>query len=43
MAKWRYLYRAVDSAGATLDFLLLAKLGWQALPASRLKTSEVHD
>jgi len=23
--KWRYLYRAVDSAGATLDFLLSAK------------------
>jgi IS6 family transposase len=24
--KWRYLYRAVDSSGATLDFLLSAKL-----------------
>src|ERR1700758_3902543 len=23
--KWRYLYRAVDSSGATLDFLLAAK------------------
>src|SRR6201987_3019390 len=23
--KWRYLYRAVDSAGATIDFLLSAK------------------
>src|ERR1700692_4471141 len=23
--KWRYLYRAVDSSGATLDFLLSAK------------------
>src|ERR1700746_3621483 len=23
--KWRYLYRALDSAGATLDFLLSAK------------------
>ena len=23
--KWRYLYRAVDSTGATLDFLLTAK------------------
>jgi transposase, IS6 family len=23
--KWRYLYRAVDSTGATLDFLLSAK------------------
>ena len=25
--KWRYLYRAVDSTGATLDFLLSAKQG----------------
>jgi len=25
--KWRYLYRALDSAGATLDFLLSAKQG----------------
>src|SRR5262249_48489173 len=25
--KWRYLYRAVDSSGATLDFLLSAKAG----------------
>jgi IS6 family transposase len=24
-SKWRYLYRAVDSTGATLDFLLSAK------------------
>ena len=23
--KWRYLYRALDSTGATLDFLLSAK------------------
>ena len=23
--KWRYLYRVVDSSGATLDFLLSAK------------------
>ncbi len=23
--KWRYLYRAVDSTGASLDFLLSAK------------------
>ena len=23
--KWRYLYRAVDSSGATIDFLLSAK------------------
>jgi transposase-like protein len=23
--KWRYLYRAVDSSGATLDFLLSAR------------------
>jgi transposase, IS6 family len=23
--KWRYLYRAVDSSGATIDFLLTAK------------------
>jgi len=23
--KWRYLYRALDSSGATLDFLLSAK------------------
>jgi transposase, IS6 family len=23
--KWRYLYRAVDSSGATLDFLLSVK------------------
>jgi IS6 family transposase len=25
--KWRYLYRAVDSAGATLDFLLWSQAG----------------
>ena len=26
--KWRYLYRAVDSTVATIDFLLLAKHVW---------------
>ncbi|SRR5260370_40125710 len=25
--KWRYLYRAVDSTGATIDFLLSAGIG----------------
>ena len=33
--KWRYLYRAVDSTGATLDFLLWSQAGrgrGQALP-----------
>src|SRR5215471_9535594 len=25
--KWRYLYRALDSAGATLDFLLFSQAG----------------
>ena len=30
--KWRYLYRAVDSSGATLDFLLSAK---QDTPAAK--------
>ena len=30
--KWRYLYRAVDSTGATLDFLLSAK---QDAPAAK--------
>jgi transposase, IS6 family len=25
--KWRYLYRAVDASGATIDFLLSAKQG----------------
>ena len=25
--QWRYLYRALDSAGATLDFLLFSKAG----------------
>jgi transposase, IS6 family len=25
--KWRYLYRAVDSSGATLDFLLWSQAG----------------
>jgi transposase-like protein len=25
--KWRYLYRAVDSTGATLDFLLSSQAG----------------
>jgi len=28
--KWKYLYRAVDSAGNTLDFLLRAKREAQA-------------
>src|SRR5690349_9509919 len=28
--QWRYLYRAVDSSGATLDFLLSAKQDAQA-------------
>jgi len=28
--KWKYLYRAVDSAGNTLDFLLIAKRNAQA-------------
>src|SRR5215472_3819393 len=25
--KWRYLYRALDSSGATLDFLLFSQAG----------------
>lgn len=26
--EWKYLYRAVDSAGNTLDFILSALAGW---------------
>ena len=40
--KWKYLYRAVDSAGNTLDFLLTAKREDQAakrLISKTLKTS----
>src|SRR3977135_2292128 len=33
--KWRYLYRAVDSTGATLDFLLSAKQDAAAATAKR--------
>ena len=36
--KWRYLYRAVDSTGATLDFLLSAKQDAAAAVASVLKS-----
>src|ERR1700693_5812733 len=32
--KWRYLYRAVDSTGATLDFLLSAKQDAAAIGVS---------
>jgi transposase, IS6 family len=41
--KWRYLYRAVDSAGATLDFLLLGQAGRgrsKALPGQSLGSTE---
>jgi DDE domain len=37
--KWRYLYRAVDSSGATLDFLLSAKQ--DAAAARRLESSAI--
>ena len=39
--KWRYLYRAVDSSGATLDFLLSAKQ--DAAAAKRRLRSDSHD
>jgi transposase, IS6 family len=37
--KWRYLYRAVDSTGATLDFLLSAKQDAAAAPALSRKSA----
>ena len=37
--KWRYLYRAVDSSGATLDFLLSAKQ--DAAAAKRFQSQSV--
>ena len=41
--KWRYLYRAVDSSGATLDFLLWGQAGRgrsKALPGQSIGTAE---
>ena len=40
--KWRYLYRAVDSSGSTLDFLLSAKQDGRskALPGQSVGTAE---
>ena len=41
--KWRYIYRAVDSAGATLDFLLWCQAGRgrsKALPGQSLRSKE---
>ena len=41
--KWRYLYRAVDSAGATLDFLLFSQTGrglGKALSGQILESTE---
>jgi transposase-like protein len=31
--QWKYLYRAVDTVGQTIDFLLTAK--WDAAPAEQ--------
>ena len=42
-SKWRYLYRAVDSTGATLDFLLWGQAGRgrsKALPGQSLGSTE---
>ena len=44
--KWRYLYRAVDSSGATLDFLLSAKQDAaesKALPCQSAQQSKPSD
>jgi len=41
--KWRYLYRAVDSSGATLDFLLFGQTGRgrsKALPGQSLGSTD---
>ena len=41
--QWRYLYRAVDSSGATLDFLLWSQAGRgrsKALPGQSVGTVE---
>src|SRR6202011_1741333 len=41
--KWRYLYRAVDSSGATIDFLLSAKQDAVANhPAPRVINTDGH-
>ena len=40
--KWRYLYRAMDSSGATLDFLLSAKQDAAAAKRSSHSFSEAH-
>jgi IS6 family transposase len=41
--EWRYLYRAVDSSGATIDFLLWSQAGRgcsKALPGQSVGTAE---
>ena len=38
--KWRYLYRAVDSTGATLDFLLSAKRDARGMSPHRGKRTQ---
>ena len=41
--QWKYLYRAIDKAGATVDFLLRAKRDHAAARAFFERAIDLHD
>lgn len=41
--QWKYLYRKVDTAGQTIDFLLTAKTGYRRSPAFFRKVIRHYD